>query len=236
MRYLKNLFFVFVLSILSFQLSAHGYWIELEGNRKVNKPIAVKIYFGDYPVGERLSGKTLDKMKDIKVYVTTPSGEKQAITMTQKNDFWEGSFTPRTKGTYQVTGVNDEREVQDWAKHHLGVTRPIQYLKAIYTIGKASNVHAGLYLDAYIKKLSEGNFEIHLSKEGDVLPKQKFVVAEFDKGENEFITDENGKVVIKLDNPGLYILSVDWVDTTPGTFKGKEYESVRHRLDIALEN
>lgn len=232
----KSLFIAIVLFLFSYQLSAHGYWIELSGVKKVNKPCTIKMYFGDYPVGERLSGKTLDKMKDIKVYVVTPSGERQPVTMTQYNDYWQGNFIPQTKGMYQVTGINDEREVQDWTKHNLGITRPIQYLKAFYVVGRQSDVKATLYLDAQIRKHSKGNYEITLLKDGKALPKQKLTVAAFDKGETELVTDDNGKATIQPDNTGLHILSVDWIDDTRGTFKGKEYETVRHRLDAGIEN
>lgn len=236
MYHLKNLFFVFALSILSFQLSAHGYWIELEGNKKAGKQVSVKMYFGDYPVGERLSGKTLDKMKDINVYVITPDGEKQPIAMTQTNDCWQGSFTPATKGTYEVIGMNNEREVQDWTKHHLGITRPIQYLKVVYDAGKPSEKKSSLYIDAQTKKAGKNNFEITLLKEGKAMAGQKFVIAEFDKGDTELTTNDEGKATFKAAAAGLYILSVDWIDATPGSFKGKNYETVRHRLDVSVEN
>ncbi|HTN46791.1 MAG TPA: DUF4198 domain-containing protein [Flavipsychrobacter sp.] len=235
MKGIKILLVAVLLCLSSLQLSAHGYWLELQGSGKAKKPCTIKMYYGDYPVGERLSGKTLDKMKDIKVYVLTPSGEKQSVTMTQMNDFWQGSFTPQAKGRYEIIGINDEREVQDWTKHHLGITRPVQYLKTTYAVGQAGEQQASLFLDMRVVRMDKTNYEVTLLKQGTALPAQKLVLAEFDKGETEFTTDVNGKINIKLDNPGLYILSVDWIDYTPGSFKGKNYETVRHRLDIAIE-
>ncbi len=236
MHPIKALLVTLSVFLYAVQLHAHGYWIELEGSKKLHKPCIIKLYYGDYPVGERLSGKTLDKMKDIRVYVIAPSGEKQPVEMIQHHDYWQGSFIPQSKGRYEVTGINDERAVQDWTRHHLGITRPVQYLKMSYDVGKATGEVTDLYLDAYVQRISKGNYEVTLLKDGKALSEQKFVLSRYDKGDEDFVTDNHGKANISMQKPGLYILSTDWIDTDPGTFKGKEYETVRHRLDVSLKN
>ena len=231
---MKHFIILILFCLSSLQLLAHGYWLELEGSHKVDKSFTIKMYYGDYPVGERLSGKTLNKMKDIKVLVITPAGEKQSVAMTQRKDYWEGQFIPTTKGSYVIVGINEEREVQDWTKHHLGITRPVQYLKYRYDVGTQTGLSSGLFLDATLTKLSRKKYEVLLTKDGKPLPRQKLVVAEFDNGEEHYQTDKQGRVNILLENPGLYIFSVDWIDTRPGNFKGKDYETVRHRLDVSF--
>jgi len=139
MKYVLN--FLIAVLCLPFGVWAHGYWIETEGTHKPGAAVVVKLYFGDYVAGERLSGKTLDKMKDIKVFVTTPKGDRQQVEMKQGEHYWEGVFLPQGDGAYLLTGINDVREVQDWTKHNLGIVRPIQYLQAVYTV-----VRSGLRL------------------------------------------------------------------------------------------
>ncbi len=215
---------------------AHGYWIEIEGNNRPNEAVAVKMFYGDYPVGERLSGKPLDKMKDIKVYVTSTNGLKQEIPMTQTADYWEGTFKPQAEGIYEITGINDTREVQDWTKHDMGITRPIQYLKATYQVGHKDNGKAeDLFLDIKTKKLPGDSYETLVYKKGKIVAAgQKVIVTGYGANEQELVTDKKGKITYKLDKPGLYILSIDWVDKTPGEYKGKQYETVRHRLDYSI--
>jgi uncharacterized GH25 family protein len=214
---------------------AHGYWIEIEGNNRPNETVTVKMFYGDYPVGERLSGKPLDKMKDIKVYVTSTNGLKQEIPMTQTTDYWEGTFRPQAEGIYEITGINDTREVQDWSKHDMGITRPIQYLKTTYQVGHRDNGKAEeLFLDVAIKKLPGNTFETTVLKNGKALTGQKVIVTGYGTNEQELVSDKKGKIIYKLDKPGLYILSIDWVDKKPGEYKGKPYETVRHRLDYSI--
>jgi len=224
------------LSLLApFMSTGHGYWIELEGTHKVAAPVTIKLVYGDYPDGERMSGKFLDKMKDIKVYVQQPDGEKQQIAMMQRDSFWVGTFTPGSAAIYEVIGINDEREVQDWTKHKLGITRPIQYLKACYSIGRqAAEPAASLPLDVELKQAAKGSYAITVRQNGRTVPAQKLSISAFGSEAQQLITDANGKARVELKKPGLYVLSIDWIDNTPGTFRDKSYENVRHRLDYSI--
>ncbi len=226
---------IICIALLPFTAIAHGYWLETEGPHKAKKETTVKLYFGDYTAGEKVSGKSLDKMKDIKMSVITPAGEKQSIEMKQQEAYWEGTFTPQTDGTYEITGINDEREVQDWTKHHLGIVRPIQYLKTQYQVGKkATPAQAPLFLDVAIAQTSAKNYEVSIRKNGAPLEAQEVLLAAYGQKERVFNTDVNGKVVFNIDNPAWYVLSTEWIDKTPGEFKQKAYKTVRHRLDVSL--
>jgi hypothetical protein len=230
-----RLLVIWLLLLFPFMASAHGYWLEVEGSHRAGQPATIRMFYGDYPEGVRMSGDFLDKMKDIKVYVSGAGMEKQAIEMKQLSDYWVGTFTPSAAATYEITGINDTRDVQDWTKHNLGITRPIQYLKTYYaTTRLMSAPTASLLLDLDMKLLSKGNYQVTVKQNGKVAPAQKLYVSSFGIEPKELVTDADGKAIIKLGKPGLYVLSVDYVDKTPGTFRDKKYESVRHRLDYSL--
>lgn len=232
---MKKILLVLLLFLVPFVVSAHGYWIETKGTGKKGDTVTIKLYFGDYPAGERMTGKSLDKMKDIDVFVTAPDGGKYQIPMQQGNEYWLGHYIAEQKGTYTVTGVNDTRAVQDWTKHNLGITRPIQYLKASDIVGRASAPGlAGLPLDVQVEHVKKDNYELTLYKNGKPLGVSDVVFAPYGKPEDILKTDEHGKAYFTSPDTGLYIISVDWIDKTPGTFKEKPYESVRHRLDYSF--
>lgn len=231
---IARLSYIALFLLLPFITTAHGYWIELQGTHKINEPVTIQLYYGEYSLGERMSGKYLDKMKDIKVYVQLADGKKTQITMQQTDSFWAGSFTPTSNGTYVITGINDVRDVQDWTKHNLGITRPVQYLKAYYTVQKHKQNKSQLPLDLSVKNRSKGKFELTVLKNGEPIPEQKLLIASSDDGAEEYTTDTKGKLVVTLKNIGLYIISIDWIDQTPGSFNDKQYETVRHRLDYSL--
>jgi hypothetical protein len=214
---------------------AHGYWVELDGSYKVNQPVKVKLFYGEIAAGERMSGHFLDKMKDIRMYLQSPDGEKKELVMKQKNDYWEGAFVPTKSGTYELTGINDTREVQDWTKHNLGIVRPIQYLKACYAIGaKPSGCASSLPLDAEWVHTGTGDYNVTVRYDDQAVPSQQTTVGTFG-GENKYsVTDSAGKAKVTFKKPGLYILSIELIDKTPGTFQGKAYETVRRRLDYSI--
>lgn len=230
-RYLSIMLLLSPLSVF-----AHGYWIELEGNHQAKQPLTVKLIFGEYHLAEKLSGNKLDRMKDIRVTIILPDGKQQSIEMKQLPECWQGTFIPETDGIYTILGINDEREVQDWTQHGLGIVRPIQYLKAVYEVGKPSGnnfVTAHLF-DINIKKTGTGNYELYLSKDKKPVDTCYVTIVNPAGEEEEVKTDANGKATFSTKTDGLYLVGVEWIDKTPGSFKGKEYKTVRHKLDYSL--
>lgn len=225
---------LFALLLLPFAGFSHGFWIEAEGSHKLKDPVTVKLYFGEYASGEKLSGKYLDRMKDIKVYVQVPGGAKQTVIMKQLNDYWEGTFTPEAEGIYQLTGINDEREVQDWTSHRLGITRPVQYLETSYQVGTTVTPTVPSSLLNVQLKETGGHYEIRVLKNGAPLASNEVTVALFGKKEKVLRTDKDGKISFHAETPGIYLVGVEWIDPTPGRFKDKAYETVRHKLDYSL--
>lgn len=235
MRPAIKFFFSVCMILLPFLANAHGYWFETEGSHKANEPVTIKLYFGDFPAGIRSNGQALDKVKDIKVYVTTPGGDKQQVAMKQTPDYWEGSYTPQADGTYEITGINDVRDVQDWTKHNLGIVRPIQYMEVLYTVGNvATKPAATQFIDLAISETSANNYTLHVTKKGKPIASQKILLSSFGGEEHTVETDARGNATVALENPALYVFSIDWIDTKSGKFNGKKYETVRHRLDVSM--
>lgn len=226
--------FILALLLLPFAGFAHGYWMEAEGSHKLKEPVTVKLYFGEYASGEKLSGKYLDRMKDIRVYVQVPGGARQLLAMKQLADYWEGTFTPDVEGTYQITGINDEREVQDWTTHNLGITRPIQYLETTYQAGALVTRPVPSSLLGVQLKAVEGQYEILVLKNNKPLSSAEVTVSLFGKKEKVLRTNKDGKASFHADSPGIYLVGVEWIDPTPGQFKEKPYQTVRHKLDYSL--
>lgn len=234
MKLLPRLIALLLLT-LPLSVFAHGYWIETQGSHQVNQPVTIRLYYGEYMSGERLSGSTLDKMKEIRVSVSTPAGEQVAVTMKQLADYWEGNFTPQTEGGYTITGINDEREVQDWNRHGLGIVRPVQYLKAIYQVGGATTaLSPSSFLDVAVSKPQGSSYAIQSFKNNVPFAGATILVTHPGGEETTLVADKDGKATFTVDKPGLYLVGIEWIDKTPGQFKQKNYETVRHQLDYSL--
>lgn len=215
-----------------FLAQAHGYWIELKGSGKTNEPVQVQVFFGEYAHGKRERGATLDKMADIKITVVGPDGEKTTVATTQTNTHWEGSFTPQKVGYYQVLGVNDTRDVQDWTKRNMGIVRPVQFLRADYVVGEAADrTVSPQQLDVVAR--AEGNtVGLRALRDGKGLANSSVNVVNPEGWERRCQTNEQGRTSFAANQKGIYIVELEWIDKTPGTFNGKPYEQTRYRCDM----
>lgn len=214
-------------------VQAHGYWIELKGSGKINEPVQVQLFFGEYSHGLREKGATLNKMADIKITVMDTDGQKTDVAMTQTNTHWEGTFTPKKTGYYQVLGINDTRDVQDWHKHNLGIVRPVQFLRADYVVGEVERTASAQMLDVVARP--EGNtVGLRVYKAGRGFANSSVKVINPEGWEKTCATNEQGRTSFVANQKGLYVVELEWIDKTPGTFKEKPYESVRYRCDMTL--
>jgi Domain of unknown function (DUF4198) len=214
---------------------SHGYWLEIEGNGLLNKPAKVKMYYGEYASAKLEVGKLLDKMVDLKVSLVDAKGNVSEITMTQTNTHWEGTFTPKAEGTYQILAINDTREVQDWHKHKLGITRPVQYCRTNYQVGKLVTKQAKLQnLDIVANKVgNEISVIAYLNNEE--LADTKVLIVNPETWTKSVFTAENGKATFKATTKGVYLIEVEWIDKKPGTYKDKPYETIRHKSETTIK-
>lgn len=214
---------------------AHGYWLEVVGSGKVNEAAKIQIFFGEFENQKRETGKLLDKMSEIKIYVLDAQGNKIEVPMTQTNTHWEGFFTPENDGLFQIIGINDTREVQDFTKHNLGIVRPVQYLRTIYQVGEGvSEQSVANLIDALVKQVGD-NIMISTWKENQPFAKTKVRIINPEGWAKEKITNENGKTQTKSNMKGLYLVELEYIDKTAGSFKGKDYQTVRYRCETTLK-
>jgi hypothetical protein len=232
---MKNKIVLFALMLLPFLSEAHGYWLEVKGSGKVGEPAKIMIFYGEYLNQGRMKGKFLDKMNEIKIFVIDEEGRHIDVPTVQTETHWEGTFTPKAKGNYQVMGVNETREVQDWTKHNLGIVRPMQYLRTNYLVGKATAAaKSNNYLDIIA---TESNNGINLSafKNNAPADKVKLTIISPDGWEKVKVTSERGRASFVPNTKGVYLIEAEWIDKTPGTYKDKPYESIRYHSETTIE-
>jgi uncharacterized GH25 family protein len=231
MKTIKVLLLLFVLPVAGF---SHGYWFEVEPDAQKGHPVVIKMFYGEYSSEIREVGDRLDKMSLLKVSVIAPDGTKKDIQMKQTNTHWEGSYIPQQDGYYQVLGINDMREVQDWHRHNLGITRPIQYLRTQFTVGKqAETITNPLFLDVYCK-VNMNNVEIYAVKDGKPMDKLRVRIVNPDAWIQDKHTNKAGFVSVIPNKEGLYLVEIEWIDESPGVFQGKAYETIRHKSDMTF--
>lgn len=234
---MKNRLLTTLFVLLPFLVQAHGYWLELVGNGKPGADVTVKIFFGEYENNIREKGASLAGMKEFRAYVIDPAGQQQSIALTQTETCWEGRFKPAKSGHYQVFGVNDTRDVQDWTRHGLGVVRPIEYLRADYMAGSgmaAANAKPQTDLDVLARNES-GQVVLTAFAKRQPLAKTKLTIQNPQGWEKTLTTDAGGVARFTPSGPGLYIVEAGQMDKTPGQYQGKDYPAIRTAYALTVK-
>jgi hypothetical protein len=230
----------FILLGFAFNSEAHSYWIEFTTTPQLNKPLEVRLYYGEYAFHRREKGHPLDKMKDIRVWVIAPNGDSTFVETKQTDEYWVGYYTPKARGEFQVLGINDTRGVQNWHAHKLGIALPKQYLRKEFTLsGTAGSlaVHSGKnsqFLDMDITK--SGDEYLIMAKKGNRGYREAKVTIINPEGWMQVrTTDRMGNATFKPNKSGMYLIETEWFDETPGTNNGIAYERVTHKMDTTIE-
>lgn len=232
---MKHFIATLLMAALPLLTQAHGYWLELVGNGKPGSEVTVKIFFGEYENNLREQGDRLKGMKDFRAYVIDPAGQQQAITLVQTQTCWEGRFTPAKAGQYQIFGVNDTRDVQDWTSHGLGIVRPIEYLRADYVAGNAKNATAPQTDIDVVTRSSDGQMVLTAFSKKQPLVKTKLTVLNPQGWEKTLTTAADGTARFTPSGPGMYIVEAEQIDKTPGQYKGKEYPATRMKYALTIQ-
>jgi uncharacterized GH25 family protein len=220
--------------LVPFWSHAHGDWIEVKGSGKVGEPAKIELIFGAYENQERLKGKALNFLAEFTVAVIDPAGNRQILALTQTETCWEGSFTPKIEGTYQVLGTNEERGVVDWTTHGFDVLRPKEYLRTHYVVGRASEVSQNTqFLDVLWSK-SGAEVKLTAYLNGNKTPKTKLLISNPEGWEKIKYTNAQGEATFLPNMKGWYLIEVENLDKTPGTFKGKDYKMIRNKGAVMI--
>lgn len=236
MKY-KILYSLFVLLLLPFLSSAHGYWMDIQGSGKINQPVHIQICYGEideYGVRHREKGMELPFSGDFKVRIINEKGRITNLSLRALSDCWEAIFIPEEKGTYQILASNDVLPVVDRSKTGGKNVRPIDYLCAVYRVESSSSILKPVqFLD--IVTYTKGDLTVVKAfKNGKEAAGIKLRIFNPDNWEKELTTNENGEAIFAASRKGLYIIRQDWIDPTPGQYKGISYTGIRHRCNYCL--
>lgn len=226
---------------------AHSYWLEVKGSGKANETVTVMLYFGEFEKGLRENKPyMLNNMKTFSAWLVDASGKRQELTLRADTNCYKAVFTPSAEGVYTVCMKEDERGVQDWTKHGLGIVRPIEYVKAVYAVGATSKdkllssasmlpidlVYTG---DANCnEKSNEKTFCWKLLRDGKPLANTALTLTDAAGKQEKYSTNAAGVLTISHDKGGMRLVDVDVRDTGTGEFNGKKYEQVRLKYALTV--
>lgn len=230
-----TLYLLLLFTSLPFISQASAYWMDVKGSGKLNQPVSIKIYYGNIEesgIRKPLAGTELMLTGEFRISIVDGKGERKSIPIALKGDCWEGTFTPRQKGVYQILGINDTHPVVDRSKTGGKNVLPIDYLCAAYHVEDTGGVLKPVqFLDIIIARKNKLVLVKAFNNGVKAPDGTKIRVFNPENWEKELSIDENGEAVFLPTMKGLYIIREDWTDPTPGTYKGISYTSIRHRCN-----
>lgn len=234
--------FLFIWSTTA-TINAHNLWIDVEGSGTVGEVHTVKIFYGEYTYDyyETVNGNFRD-VEDFSLFVIDPKGNKKKLSTTQGGDnFYNAVYTPGENGTYRFILISDQAEVVDWTAYDLGVLKTNFYAFAQQIIGSetvgsqevnSSETPLSLYVPTI--DVTTDSFNILAYFKGKPLEEQEVIITIADQWGKTIYTDEHGKATFKLPWDTQYVIEIIYTEHNPGSFKGVDYEAVRHTATFTL--
>ena len=79
-----------------------------------------------------------------------------------------------------------------------------------------------------------GKITLSAFKDKQALAKTKLTIINPQTWEKTKFTNENGQTSFTPTGKGLYLVELEWIDTNPGTFKGKDYQTIRYKSEMTF--
>lgn len=237
---MKNKITLSILLIyVSLPVIASAYWIDVKGSGKINEPVTIELFYGsmdDHGVRHRDTGKELQLSGDFQFNIINSKNQSQTLEFKLHKDCWLATFTPRESGQYRIIGLNDKHPVIDRSAIEGKNVLPIDYITAIYNVGK--NINADLKplqkLDLILLE-QDGKLIIKAFLDGKTSNSNtKIRIFNPENWEKELILNNNGETYFYPTMKGLYIIRQDWNEKISGTKQQLEYSSIRHRCNYFM--
>lgn len=229
---MKKLILLTIAVLALQQANAHFLWLETGAKGTLNQSHEVRVYFGEYTLGEReKTDGHFTYAEEFTLHLIGPDGEKTKLDSKAASDHYTASFVPKASGVYRVVLTNNNVEVVDYTEYDLGI------FKTEYT--SVATVHVGSETGGDKKASSLSKLEVVPVEEGEEVTLQVLYdgkpLAEnelkvFLPGgwERTLHTDKAGKVSFALPWSERYVAEISYKEQEPGTFKGKDYEYIWH--------
>jgi hypothetical protein len=100
-------------------------------------------------------------------------------------------------------------------------------------VGKTTPSNVAHFLDVIATPQGE---QIKLTAFKDKSPsaKTKLLITNPDGWEKVAYTNANGEAIFKPNRAGMYLVEMEYLDKTPGHFKGKDYKMIRNKYAVML--
>lgn len=218
---------IIILTVLAacvgLEANAHAIWIQ--SNLKATKSVAhdVNVYYGEYPEGQADSvQKWLSDLKDLEVWLTSPTGKKTKMALKDAETHLTSSFIPDEDGVYYVSTVHTTKELGGATKYEFSSVVPVVSGKAGSALVSAPA--SALVISSQPKAYrTNQSIELFVQKEGEALAKGEVSVMSPEGWVKTLHTDDKGRVSFIPNLKGRYVIEASDYKKEDGEWNGKAY-------------
>jgi len=212
---------------------AHAVWIESAAGGTKAKPHPVRIYYGEYEA--KVYEKTADwysDLREMEVYLLRPDQSKVKLTLTDKGEYLETTFTPDQAGVYLISASHATKD--------LGETTRYEFTSQVaVSVGTEAGVKQGVLpyqLFVLPVKHSKGSkVDILLTKDGRPLAGQDIVVMSPEGWTKTYQSDAQGRISTDVLWKGVYVAEFGHSTEVKGTWHGQPYTQNWQGLTTSFE-
>ncbi|MEJ5055539.1 DUF4198 domain-containing protein [Sphingobacterium sp. MYb382] len=200
---------------------AHAVWLESQPVGQKGQAHIVRVYYGEFEAGEVESIKDwYSDLNTLTLQLTAPNGSTQPLSLVDKGDYFEATFTPAVDGVYQVFTRHATKDLG-------GETRYEFVAQAAVQVGKANqkgNISLGnqLTVEPKIFKVKD-KVSILLTADGKPLADKEVAVMSATGWHKNYKTDQNGRILVETTWSGRYVVEFSNMEKNGGEWYGKNY-------------
>mgnify|MGYP006432739495 CR=1 FL=1 len=252
MKIYKLLACIGILLLLSNPLRAHNIWIEVKSSGELNQSQKIVVHYGEYSYNYyETTDDGFKEVENFKLWLIRPDGSKKELALEKKPKSYVAEFVPQNPGLYSIILKSDKTEVVDWRDYNLGILKPNFYASAT-TIISGDKAQKIVHDEKALEKVNplvikpvfeaensllddENNITLRVSYNGEPLTEHELVVGISDQWTKTVHTDEKGRVNFNLPWNMQYVVETVYTQKKSGSYKGKNYEKVRHTATYTLK-
>ncbi len=213
-----------ILLLLGGQVAmAHAIWIESASVAQKNQSQDVKVFYGEYASGEiEKTDKWYSDLKNIEVWLHTPSKKRVKLQLEDKQDYLQSSFLPSEDGVYYITTVHTAKELGGTTKYEFSSFLPVKVGNE--AVNRDMSIVQPLSVSVQTD-ISGQNSKINalVSKNGKPLENAEVIVMSSSGWSKTFKSDSQGQVSFDPLWKGPYVIEASQYLPETGNWGGKAF-------------
>ncbi|MBX3255831.1 MAG: hypothetical protein KF862_16980 [Chitinophagaceae bacterium] len=213
---------VCMMAMVTSSVSAHAIWVESSPLGAKGKQQIVRVYYGEYEHGviEKTTGWYSD-LNQLELYVLQPDQSRTKLSLTNKGEYLEASFTPATEGTYTIYTSHVAKDLWEEKRFQFSSSVVVQ-------VGKdqsPSESIAAYCLSASARQYTRGNkVTVTLTKKGSSLADKEVTIMAPQGWVKKIKTDAQGNVSFDAGYTGIYVIEFGENLEESGDWGGKPFK------------